>query len=267
MADAQATGGYGYQDDDVKVSPFSFGLNAGNCFLTKFEWIPNGGQGGVEQEALDIVFTINGTAKNYRKFPVTQGFDKNNQPVTDPNSAEFKEALSDFNATITHILHCFVDKDVVKAAFNRPISSFKEFCTIARTILPQNTPSIPLDIFMQYQWQPSKDKNVTYLEIPKKMKYGKWLCKAMAGKWTAVKKENPDDNDKEALYYTNEQGVKHLFVKNGWFMNSPFAHQKRDSNTSSNSSIPANAAAMATSPATSNANINNPATPAPVNTW
>lgn len=222
----QQAGGYGYASDEVKQSPFVFGLNAGVTKLTKFEWIGNGGANGAEQEALDIVFNINGTDKSYRMFPVVKAFGKNNEEITDPNAPEFKEALIDFNARVTHILHAFLDSESIKAGFSRPISSFKEFCQIAMSLLPKDYKEYSLDIFLQYGWNLG-DKERTYLEIPTKMKYGRWLCPAQPGQWKENKVVDATDTVRKALFYTNDAGEEHPFMKNGWFMNSNFAHQQR----------------------------------------
>lgn len=218
---------YGYTSDEVKSSPFNFGLNAAHTYLTKFEWIPNGGKEGAEQEAIDIIFNINGVDKSYRLFPIVKAFGKNNVEITDRNAPEFKDALADLNAKITHILHCFVEYDSIKAKFSRPIKSFKEFAQLAASILPPDFKTKPLDIFLQYQWTLKDDQKRTYLDIPGKMKYGKFLCAAQPGKWEKVEMENPTENDGQALYYKNEEGTIHPFVKNGWFMTSNFAKQQK----------------------------------------
>ena len=229
---------YGFASDEVSAIPFNFGLNAGVTTLEKFEWIHNGGKDGAEQEALEIVFKINGTDKSYRKFPVTQGFDKNNQPVTDPNSTEFREAVQTFNSVITHILHCFVNSEVLKAAFNRPIPDFKSFCEIAASVLPKDFKTIKLDIFMQYQWSIRAGQNRTFLEIPNSMKNGKWLCPAQipqAGangpaEWKEVKKDivGLADNDANALYYMDGAGNRHPFSRYGRYMKGNLANQQKD---------------------------------------
>lgn len=232
MADEQVK--YGYESDEVVASPFNFGLN--KAFLTKFEWIPNGGKDGAEQEALEIVFNINGKDKNYRQFPVTQAFGKNNEIITDRSAPEFKEAVKNFNAIITHIAHAFLDNDTYKAGLSKPTDgSFKAFVNLVKSLLPRTTPTTPLDLFMQYQWQPSKNQTRTYLEIPSKMKSGAWLKPAVPGEWKENILDNPKDNDK-ALWYTNEKGEEHPIWKNGWFMKSNYAKKQSldSSNTSSN---------------------------------
>lgn len=232
---------YSFESDEVKVSPFNFGLNAGKTFLTKFEYTPTGGTDGAEQDALDIIFNINGTDKSYRMFPVTKAFLKAGGETTDRNAPEFKDAVKDFNAKVFHIVHCFVETDTYKAATSRKISSFKEFCTIVASLLPKDFSKKPLDCFMQFQWQPSPNKNKTYLELPKKMSYGKWVIPAQPGTWEKIVVEDPSDDVREALKYgkketavLDEKGkVKeytefHPFTRNGWFMKSNFAHQQNE---------------------------------------
>jgi hypothetical protein len=219
---------YGYTTDEVKQATFGFGLNAGTTILKKFEWIPNGGKEGAEGEALEIIFNIGGTDKSYRKFPITQGFGKNGEVITDPNSSEFKEAVQTFNSVITHILHCFVDTEKMQKAMNVPIRSFKEFCTIAANLLPKNFNEIKLDIFMQYQWQIRSGQNRTFLEIPSSMKNGKWLCVAVppVGEWKEVRKKDPSDNDQKALTYVDEAGNVHPFTRYGRYVNGNLANQQ-----------------------------------------
>jgi hypothetical protein len=236
--------GYGYSTDEVKVSTFGFGLNAGVTTLKKFEWIHNGGKDGAEQEALEIIFTINGTDKSYRKFPVTQGFGKNKEAITDPNAPEFKEAVQTFNSVVTHILHCFVDTEVLKKAMNVPINSFKQFCTIAASLLPKNFNEIKLDIFMQYQWQLRDGQTRTYLEIPPSMKNGKWLTPAIppVGEWKEVRKKDPTDNDQKALIYIDEAGNIHPFTRYGRYVNGNLANQQKSGEAEQQDAAAANIA-------------------------
>lgn len=228
MSETTTGAEYGYQDDNVKQNPFDFGLNAGVTYLKDFKWIPNGGKDGAEQPALEIIFTINDTDKSYRKFPVIQGFGKNQEKITDPSSKEFKDAVMEFNATIVHILRAFADEITVQTALAKKVNDFKDFCKMAAGVLPKEYSKKKLDIFLQYQWKMAEDRDRTYLDIPVNMKHGKWLCPAVPGTWEEHKVENPADSVREALYYTNEKGEKHPFVRKGWFMNSNFASQQRE---------------------------------------
>lgn len=259
---------YGFASDDVKINTFAFGLNAGNVFLTKFGYIPNGGEKGAEADALDIIFNIGGTDKNYRCFPIKKAYRKmpNGAPsveVTDPSEPEMIDAMGDFNARITHILHCFQEIDVIKTAFARPIAGFKEFCQIAESILPKDFSKIPLDIFLAYQYQPSKDQTRTYLEVPKKMSYGRWLAKSQPGKrfqeiritGPQLTKDTPHalqyveiDQNGPILNPDRTYANIHPFIRNGWFMLSPMAQQTivQGAASAAGTALASNAAGAAT---------------------
>lgn len=223
---------YGFVDDEVSPSgsSISFGLNAKAGFLSKFEWIPNGGKDGAEQEALDIEFTIEGREFpiRYRKFPVTKAFDKKNggAEVTDPNHPAFKDEVASFNQVIMHILGCFVEKDQIKAAFSKPISSFKEFCKTCEGLLPSDFSTKPLDMFFQYQWQIADGKEVTFLELPKKMSQGKFLAPGTNNDWKEVRTS-------KTLKYVDstDEKIVHSFQRGEWFLNSNWANQQKDNSS------------------------------------
>ena len=235
---AQAVGGYGYESDEVKLSTLHFGGNFGNCFMTKFEYNDHAGKEGAEGEALDIVFNIGGTEKNMRMFPVTKAFDKDNTEVTDPQHPAFIAAQKNFNAICVQILKCFKDEDSVKAALTKRINSFKEFCGILMAGVPKNFSEVPLDIFLQWQWSITGENDKTYLELPKKISYGRFVCKheiPTSGEWTKVVtdselyyidatakqvEENPELK-KTAPRHSN-------FSRNQWFVNSKFFTQQKE---------------------------------------
>lgn len=221
---------YGYADDTESSggSSFEFGLNQNVCKLIKFEWTPNGGAQGAEQEALDIVFNVNGKEKGFRQFPITRAYDKEGNEVTDPSHDAMKLATRQFSQKVVHILSCFVSKEIIETALNVPISGFKQFCDIAQALLPQDFSNVSLDCFMQYQWSVSQDQNRTYLEFPKNMKHGKWLCPATTATYRKIQVENPADSNRNALYWVTEDGIKHPFTRTGWYMNSAFANQYVD---------------------------------------
>lgn len=219
--------GYGYADDSAKPN-ISFGGNFGNTFLKKFEYITNAGKDGADGEALDIVFSINGSDKNYRIFPVTRVYAKDNTELT-PDSPDYKgamqEAMKELSQRVVQILKCFRTEEQVIAAFSVPIQSFEQYCAIAKAGLPSNFSETPLDIFMQYQWSITGTNTRTFLEIPKKTKYGKFVCAAVApvGVW---KEERGADG---SLFYKDESGNKHPFERGKWFMESKFAHLQQES--------------------------------------
>lgn len=223
----QAMGGYGYQDDEVaQGNGVKFGLNQSALRLAKFEWIPNGGKNGEEKEALDIQFQVIGSDRtiSYRKFPVTKAFDKanGNVEVTDPNHPAIKEAQAELSAVIVHILGCFVSKDTIKNAFARPINSFKEYVKIAEGLLPADFAQRPLDVFFQYQWQISGERDRTYLELPKNMKQGKWLAPGTETEWNEVRTP-------KLLKYVDPANAEniHPFQRGEFFLDSNWAKQQK----------------------------------------
>lgn len=222
--------GYGYSSDEVGFGTQKFGLNPGAARLVKFEWINNAGKDGAEGEALDIQFAIEGSDRpvNYRLFPVTKAFGKDNVEITDPKAPEFQKAVRDFNSCVTHILHCFVEIEEIKQAFSVPINGFKDFCKISMSLLPKDFEKQPLDIFFNYQWNVKEGQPKTYLELPKKMSYGKWLSKAIpaVGEWKEVRHSSPENSTPVALKYVDDEKNVHPFVRNGWFMLSNFATQQ-----------------------------------------
>lgn len=234
---------YGYEDDSVPSRTLKFGLNAGVARVVTFEWINNAGAGNTEGEALDIQIAIEGQEKTvgYRLFPVTKAFIAGGAGETqDPNHPDFKKAVKETNAKIMHVMHCFVPKETLQVALGKPISNFKEFCKILTSLLPTNFREIPLDVFANYQWQMKEGTKMTYLEFPKKMSYGKWLCPAVqpVGKWNTVKVEDPSSDTPVALKYVDDAGNVHPFIRNGWFMLSNFAHQQKDESVESVEEIP-----------------------------
>ncbi len=137
-------------------------------------------------------------------------------------------AARQLSQKVVHVLSCFVEKSNIETALNVPVSGFKMFCEICVSLLPKDYNQKLLDCFMQYQWQVSEGQNRTFLEFPKNMKHGKWLCAATTDNYREVRMPNPDDGVKRALYYVNEAGDTHPFTRTGWYMNSPFANQYVD---------------------------------------
>ena len=217
---------YGYIDDDSMTSnepSLVFGLNHGVTKLIKWEWNPNGGKDGAEQEALDIVFDINGKEISYRQFPLTRAYDSNNNEVTDPSHPAFIKAIKEFNSNIVHILSALVPKEQIKQALSQPMSNFKQFCQVTASILPSDYKTRVLDVFGQYQWQVTGDNNRTYVRLPKNVKHGKWICATVTpvGEWK-------EDRSGGGLKYVDNDGNIHPFKRTKWFMSSNFATQQTE---------------------------------------
>lgn len=227
--------GYGYDDSEgPESSSFVFGLNAGNVFLTKFEFTANGGKDGAPGEAMDIVFTVDGKEKGARKFDVTKAYAKDpvsgaQIEVTDPAHPAIKLEKQHLSSLLVHIVGCFVEKEAIKAALSTQIQSFKHYCTILSGLLPADFSTTPLDAFGQYQWNIKGENKRTFLEFPKNMKHGRWLAKSVApvGEWEKQQKLNAGDGE-TALRYVDADGNVHPFVRNGWYMASNFATMQKE---------------------------------------
>jgi len=209
---------YGYKNqEDIKSSPMKFGLNAGSANLVEFKYIPNGGKDGAEQDALEIIYEINGTKVSDRQFPVMSAYDENNEKVTDPQHPAMVKAADDFNAKMVHIMHAFVEDDVLQKALANNIQSFKEYVTILQGLLPNNYREIKLDLFFQYPWNPNSEGK-KYLRLPYDMKQGRWICKSVppVGSWKEVR-DTSSDNSK-ALTYVDDNGNVHPFTRSTWFL-------------------------------------------------
>jgi hypothetical protein len=224
MSENQAS--YGFGDDTPKSGPsLNFGLNSGVSRMTMFQYNPNGGKDGAPQEILDIKFEANGKEINYRMFPVTRAFIKGGGETTDPTHEAFKTAMQEFNGNVVHILKAFVPVEQIKAALSIPISGFAQFCNVCVNLLPVDYNKKRLDLFGQYQWAISGENTRTFINLPKNVKHGRWICASVQpeGAWT-------ESRINGGLAYVDAGGKNHPFTRNKWYMDSNFAKlQKEDS--------------------------------------
>jgi len=233
MAEEIVKVGWGIGDDNVKVSNLHLGGNFGVTRMTKFEYITNAGKEGAPMEALDINFNINATDKSYRIFPITKdstlySSEKGKSGVIlEAGTKEWKiaanEAIMDIRNRVTHIMKCFVDVKQLDAALTVEIKTFKDYCGILMKLLPKDFLIKDLDIFLQWQWAISQKNEKTFLEIPTKLKYGKFLVVAEkpVGEWKA-------EINSDGLHYKDDEGTRHAFGRNAWFMDSHYATQQKE---------------------------------------
>lgn len=217
---------YGYQDSN-EVAPGSsggkFGLNS-QVFVTKFEHNPNAGAGGAAQDAIDL--TVQVGEREYRKrfFPVSKVYaPKGGGEITDTNSQEYKDGLKKevalLNGALTDVVRCFVSEEDLKAALTTPIASFKDYAEVLQRLVTStpNWNTIPVDVFLCYQWTISGDNEITYLELPKNVKHGSFIVKSQGAGFKPVAGGS--------IKYTNEVGTEHPFKRSEWFATSAFGKQ------------------------------------------
>ena len=216
---------YGYSDETVGSNKV-FGLNQ-KALITEFAWTNQGGKDGAEAEALDIKVLIEGDATpiSYRQYPFTKAInfnDKNSstREVTDPEHPVFKQGLKVWTGNITHIMKSLgITEDQLKAAFSVPIESFKEYCKILMKLLPKNFEKKYVDVFLQYQY--TLKGKMTFLELPKNTKSGKFLVPHVkpVGAWKEVK-------DASGLKYIDDENNVHPFKRAAKYFETPYATQQ-----------------------------------------
>jgi hypothetical protein len=215
---------YGYQDSN-DVGPGKqggkFGLNA--AFVTKFEYNPNAGKEGAQQDAIDFTAQVGEREYMLRFFPVARVFGKNGE-ITDTNSAEYKEEkekqVALLNATLSDIVKAFVPEESLKAALASPMSSFADYAQVLQRLVQgvPNWQKKPVDIFLEWQYTPKGDNTKSYLQLPKDVKHGAWIT---ASKGPGYKEEKTATH----LRYVNEAGDIHPLKRGEWYVGSAFATQ------------------------------------------
>lgn len=216
---------YGYKDS-TELTPGKqggkFGLNVGT--VTKFEYNSNAGVNSAALDAID--FTVQISEKEYRLrfFPITKAWSKSGGEIIDTSTKEYKDSIHEqivqLNATLSDIVKCFVDEDILKKALSTTINSFKNYAEILQRLVQGTTnwDKKLVDVFLQYQWKPTGDNDKTYLELPKNVKQGIFIVKSLGEGFVEQKSEN-------SLRYVNAQGLVHPFKRGEWFLNSAYAKQ------------------------------------------
>ncbi len=231
--------GFGYVDDTDESlkskSGGNFGLNT-PVFLTKFELNANAGADGALQDALDVTVQVEDREYRSRTYPITKVYDKDGNEITDKTSpeyvAEYNKEWKQKNAVITHILKCFVSEDVIKQALATPLNSFGDFINVVVALLPADFNKKPLDVFLEYQWNIPDGEDKTYLQLPRNMKGGYFLCPSVtpAGAWSKV----VDDN---GLRYVDANGAEHPFTRDKNFMSGNKANQQIEGQEAANEAL------------------------------
>ena len=229
MSEAIQKLGYGFIDDrDESLRSKTggqFGLNVG-AFITKFELNPMSGKDKTPGDALDITVTISDKEFTKKIFPVSKIYDKNGNEITDVNSEAyikgFNTEIKQTNAVILHFLKTVgVTEERIRTAFTTPVNSFASFINGLVTLLPPNFTAVPIDVFLEYQWDIAEGQDQKFLQLPKNMKGGYFACPAQPGTWIAER------DAKEGLIYRNQNGAEHPFSRDKAFMESKKALQEK----------------------------------------
>lgn len=212
-----------------------FGLNTG-AKITKFEYNAKAGKDGADGDALDIEVTVGENKKMMQRlFAVSKVFAKDSTEITDTASEAyikgFNEQVKHQRAVITHYLKIFyTEEEIAKAFASATIKGFVDFYKFVTEAIKigiqRKGPEV--DVFLQYQWNISKGQDKTYLELPKNMKDGAFICKPIPakGEWKEVR-------DADGLHYEDEAGAIHRFKKDKNFLDSNKGKQQTTGTSSS----------------------------------
>jgi len=224
------------QDDSLrgKSGSVNFGLNQG--FLTKIEYNPNAGADGAAADAVDITFMAGEKELRRRIYDVTRVYDKNGNQMTDESNPvyikNYNQNIAQAMAVIIHAIKATgVTQQQIDAALANPPDNFAAWARMVTALVPNGFETKPIDAFLEYQWNISDGQDRTFLELPKNMKGGRFLCPSVAGDWIPehqwTETEDGKTIQRKGLRYVSEGNV-HPFVRNQNFMESNKAIQQID---------------------------------------
>lgn len=164
-------------------------------------------------------------------------------PGTDDYNKEAKILLGQMYGAITHYLKAMgVPEGAIQNVLSQAYPSYEAFATAVCALVVPNYSSIPVDVFLEYQWTIGKDKDKklrdkTYPTLPKNLKGGYFIVPAQPGVFVPV--TTPEGE----LTYVNAQGNLHPFKRSKDFMESKKGTQQTLASASaSNSAFQAPAA-------------------------
>lgn len=214
-----------------------FGLNTG--YITKLEFTDKAGKDNGPGDAVDIWFMVGEREYRRRIYDFTKAFDKDNNEITDQDSAEY---IAEYNKAVPHIqaviVHAVkatgVTQDMINNAVATGVSDFASWSQKILALVPSDYAQRPVDGFLEYQWKIAADQTKTYVELPKNMKGGYFFTpsvKPVGGAWTpehtwVEKDKNDQEITVEGLRYVDQNGNVHPFVRNANFMESPKANEQ-----------------------------------------
>lgn len=219
---------YGFQDSKEVVQGAGggrFGLNQ-KATVSVFQYNPNGGKDGAAQDCIDFTVKIGEREFRTRFFPVDKIF-VDNVEVTDKTSQVYKDEAEKagklISATLTEIVKAFVPEDQVKEALSVPFSGFAQWAQAMERLVKSvpNWDSKLVDVFLQYQWQITGENTQTFLELPRNVKQGLFICAHIPATFTE------DRTDTHLRYINDTDGSAHPFKRSAWFVESDFANQQK----------------------------------------
>lgn len=219
-------------DDDKSLkgagTSLKFGLNTGK--LEKFVYNPNSGKDGEPANAIDIVIKVGDREIKQKIFETTKVYSKKGGEITDTENEEYQKAFSEDVKTkkglLTHYMKIFMPEDILAAKFKEAApKNFVELFKFAQSAVEAGIKKAgdnTVDVFLQYQWNIGEGQTMTFLELPKNLKDGAFICRAIKpdGKWNEV-------IDDEGLHYVDDKNNIHKFKRTKNYLDSPKGKQQK----------------------------------------
>jgi hypothetical protein len=222
--------GFGYIDDNDKSlqskAGGKFGLNHG--FVTVLEYNPNAGADGAAADAIDITVMVDQKEFRRRIYDITGPlYDKSNNQVepdgegyTELYNAELKQRM----ALVTHVVKALgVTDQQIQQALATPPANFAEWAKIMTALPGDDSKTKPVDVFLEWEWQIGEGNTQTFLQLPKNMKGGRFLCAKVEpqGGWKEVR-------DEKGLRYVDAASNEHPFARSTDYINGPKGNQQKE---------------------------------------
>lgn len=203
-----------------------FGLNQG-VFITKFEFNANAGKDNTAANAVDIHIMVGEKEFRRRLYDdVGELIDRKGNKVKQGEEGYndlYEASMSQKIAVVKHALKAL---NVQQPQIDALINSLPDSTTMAEgmaklvTLVPAGFEKMPVDVFLEYQWNIAEDQDRTFLELPKNMKGGYFLCPTQPGIFVEERTEEGK------LIYRNQNGLAHPFERDKNFMESNKANQQ-----------------------------------------
>jgi hypothetical protein len=219
--------GFGYVDDNNEnlrsQAGGIFGLN--QAFITVFKYNDKAGKDGADGDAVDITAMIGTKEFRLRIYDITGDIRKGDiviSPDDEGYVAEYNKRHTQNMAVVTHVAKALgVTDEQIKAALATPPANFAQWATIMTGLPSADAGSKLVDVFLEYEWEIGDGNKITFLQLPKNMKGGRFMCAAVEpkGSWKPV-------INGEGLRYVDDSGAEHPFSRNKNYMDSNKANQQ-----------------------------------------
>lgn len=224
----QVKSAWGFQsdtDDSLKSKQGGrFGLN--QALITKLEYNPNAGTDGAAADAIDCTVSIGDKEFRHRTYDITGDLYKGDNTIApgEPGYDElFNTEKAQREAVVVHTLKALgvTEDQISKALAGGNVTDFASWAKAMCGAKPSNFNVLPIDVFLEYQWNIGADNDRTFLQLPKNMKGGRFLSAAIdpVGKWNEVR-------DAKGLRYVDDANNEHPFTRSSNYMESNKAIQQ-----------------------------------------